>query len=341
MSRIETTNSEASSEASSEPWQRPGHAAILIAGPTASGKSALAVRLARRLSGCVINCDSMQVYADLRVITARPTPKEESSAPHRLYGMVDAARNWSVGLWLGAAADAITQARAAGLIPILVGGTGLYFKALTQGLSAMPQVPAEIRAALRGRAQGLATPALHAQLVARDTITAARLRPSDRQRIMRALEIVEATGRPLAEWQEGRRETPLLDRASCVALFLAPERPALRARIDARFDAMLAEGALDEVRALGARGLDPALPAMRAHGVPWLLAHLRGEISLEAAAEGAKGDTRRYAKRQFTWFRHQLADFTWCTPQEGEDVALAALARLGLSLSPLAGRGQG
>src|SRR5260370_20623278 len=166
----------------------------------------------------------------------------------------------------------------------------------------MPKVPGAIRVSVRDVAQELSALQLHRRLAERDPLTAAKLRPSDRQRIIRGLEIVEATGRPLAEWQEGRRETPLLDQADCVALFVAPEREARRARIDTRFDAMLAEGALEEVRALGARHLDPALPAMRAHGVPWLLAHLSGEIGLEGASVGAKADTRRYAKRQFTWF---------------------------------------
>ncbi|SDR62412.1 tRNA dimethylallyltransferase [Rhizobiales bacterium GAS113] len=312
-------------EADSEAKRGGRPEAILIAGPTASGKSALAVRLAQHLHGTVINCDSMQVYRDLRIITARPTLEEEASAAHRLFGEVDAACNWSVGLWLQAARQAIAETKALGRLPILAGGTGLYFKALTQGLSAMPQVPAAIRAGVRDIALGLEAPELHRRLAERDPLTAAKLRSSDRQRIIRGLEIVEATGRPLAEWQEGRRETPLLDRADCVALFLAPERDALRARIDTRFDAMLAEGALEEVRALGARKLDPALPAMRAHGVPWLLAHLSGEISLEEAGAGAKADTRRYAKRQFTWFRHQMPGWTWCLPEAGEKVALDAI----------------
>jgi tRNA dimethylallyltransferase len=296
--------------------------AILIAGPTASGKSALAIRLAQRLRGTVINCDSMQVYADLRIITARPTPEDEASVPHRLFGEVDAARNWSVGLWLQQAAEAIAATRAEGRLPILAGGTGLYFKALTQGLSPMPQVPAAIRLELRRQAQDLEAAELHGRLAERDPVTAAQLRPSDRQRIIRALEVIEATGRPLSEWQAGRREAPPLRQDGCVRLFLAPDRGALRARIDARFDAMLAQGALDEVRALGRRNLDPALPAMRAHGVPWLLAHLRGETTLDHAGAGAKGDTRRYAKRQFTWFRHQMPGWTWCSPEIGESVAL-------------------
>jgi tRNA dimethylallyltransferase len=299
--------------------------AILIAGPTASGKSALAIRLAQRLHGVVINCDSMQVYRDLHVITARPSLAEEALVPHRLFGHVDAARNYSAGLWLNDVRTLFTEIRGSGLLPLFVGGTGLYFKALTQGLSAMPVVPAEIRERIRRRAEGQPTAQLHEELGRLDPASAARLRPSDRQRVQRALEVFAASGRPIAEWQKGRRETPLLELADCVALFLAPDREALRARIDRRFDAMLEAGALEEVRALGERGLDPALPAMRAHGVPWLLRHLKGEIGLEEAAREGKADTRRYAKRQFTWFRHQMPGFAWCRPEEGEDAVLAAV----------------
>ncbi|MFI5014397.1 MAG: tRNA (adenosine(37)-N6)-dimethylallyltransferase MiaA [Hyphomicrobiales bacterium] len=299
--------------------------AILIAGPTASGKSALAVRLAQELEGVVINCDSMQVYRDLRIITARPGKEDEASVPHLLFGHVDAASNWSVGLWLNDVKGAIARVREKNLLPILAGGTGLYFKALTQGLSAMPAVPEAVRALIRERAEGRPAAELHGELAALDPMTAPRLRPSDRQRIIRALEILEATGRPLAGWQEARREQPILAMRDCVGLFLSPDRDELRARIERRFDAMLAQGALEEVGALASRRLDPALPAMRAHGVPWLLSHLRGEIGLEEAAIGAKADTRRYAKRQFTWFRHQMPGWTWSAPEAAEAAILDAL----------------
>jgi tRNA dimethylallyltransferase len=299
--------------------------AILIAGPTASGKSALAIRLAQRLGGVVINCDSMQVYGDLRVITARPSLTEEALVPHRLFGHVDAARNYSAGLWLNDVQTLFTEIRGSGLLPLFTGGTGLYFKALTQGLSAMPAVPRKVREGVRLSAEGRPTAQLHEELGKLDPASAARLRPGDRQRILRALEVFAASGRPLAEWQEGKRATPLLDLADCAALFLAPDREALRARIDLRFDAMLEAGALKEVQALGERGLDPALPAMRAHGVPWLLRHLKGEISLDEAARQGKADTRRYAKRQFTWFRHQMPGFRWCRPEEAEDRVLAGV----------------
>jgi tRNA dimethylallyltransferase len=299
--------------------------AILIAGPTASGKSALAIGLAQRLGGVVVNCDSMQVYADLRIITARPSEAEERLVPHRLFGHVDAARNWSAGRWLNDVRTLFTSGDLANRLPLFVGGTGLYFRALTEGLSAMPAVPDAVRARVREMAEGKPTAELHAELAMRDPRTAARLRPSDRQRIERALQVIEASGRPIAEWQEGRREGALLDLAKCVAVFLAPQRETLRARVDKRFDAMLDEGALDEVAALKRRGLDPALPAMRAHGVPWLMRHLAGEIGLDEAAQEAKADTRRYAKRQFTWFRHQMPGFAWVAPEAAEEAVLKAV----------------
>lgn len=297
-------------------------APVLIAGPTASGKSALALVLARALGGVVVNADSMQVYADLRIITARPTPEEEAQAPHRLYGHVDGAVNHSVGRWLADAAREIGEAGRAGLVPILVGGTGLYFKALTEGLSDMPAVPDAVRALVRAEAEGVETPALHARLAERDPQSAARLRPSDRLRVLRALEIHAATGRSLSSFHAAREPGPLAGRP-LRRLFLAPDRAILRARIDARFDAMIAQGALDEVAALAARGLDPMLPVMRAHGVPGLIAHLRGEASLADAVARGKADTRAYAKRQFTWFRNSMPGWEWIAPED----ALAAARR--------------
>ena len=297
---------------------------MLIAGPTASGKSALALGLAEALGGTVINADSMQVYRDLRVITARPTPEDEARAPHRLYGHVDASENYSVGRWLADVRPALDEVRAAGRVPILVGGTGLYFKALTQGLSAVPPIPEELRRAVRARMETEGSAALHAELLRRDPATL--LKPGDRTRVARALEVLEATGRSLADWhREGL--PPTLDSSNAVKIFLSPERGELRRRIDARFDAMLAVGALDEVRALSRRKLDPLLPAMKAHGVPWLIRHLAGEITLGEAAEGAKGDTRRYTKRQFTWARHQLPDWTWIAPDGALSEALRAFGR--------------
>ncbi len=289
--------------------------AVLIAGPTASGKSALALAVAERYGGVVVNADSMQVYRDLRVITARPNPAEEAQVPHRLYGHVDAAENYSVGRWCQDIRAALDEVRAAGRVPILAGGTGLYFKALTQGLSAVPPTPPDIRASVRARCDAEGSATLHAELARRDPEMAARLKPGDRMRIARALEVLEATGRSLADWHRDGLPA-ILDRDRALKLFLVIDRAELHRRIDARFDAMLAAGALDEVRALAARGLDPMLPAMKAHGVPWLRRHLAGEISLEAAAEGGKLDTRRYTKRQATWFRHQMPGWAWLTPDQ-------------------------
>jgi tRNA dimethylallyltransferase len=290
-------------------------AAILIAGPTASGKSALALEVARKHDAVIINTDSMQVYRDLRVITARPTPAEEAGVPHRLYGHVDAAVNFSAGAWVTDASAALAEARAQKRLPIFVGGSGLYFKALTRGLSAVPPIAAEIRDSVRTRLERDGVEALHAELLQVDPVSAERLKPRDRTRIARALEVVEATGRSLTDWHRDGLP-PLLPPGQFSALFLAPERDDLYARIDARFDIMLGAGALQEVAALAARRLDPLLPAMKAHGVPALIRHLRGEISLEEAAVIGRADTRHYAKRQFTWFRHQLPEFEWMKPAE-------------------------
>lgn len=287
---------------------------MLIAGPTASGKSALALGLAQRTGGVVINTDSMQVYRDLRIITARPTENEEALVPHRLYGHVDASVNFSAGAWIADAAKALADARTQGRQPIFIGGSGLYFKALTRGLSAVPPIPAAVREGVRARLEQDGVEALHAELAQRDPVSAERLKPRDRTRIARALEVVEATGRPLPDWHRDGLP-PLLPPGEFSALFLAPQRDELYARIDARFDAMLAAGALEEVEALAARKLDPLLPAMKAHGVPALMRHLKGEISRGEAAEIGRADTRHYAKRQFTWFRHQLPEFAWVAPE--------------------------
>jgi tRNA dimethylallyltransferase len=289
--------------------------AVLIAGPTASGKSALALELAQITGGVVVNTDSMQVYRDLRVLTARPSPEEEAAVAHRLYGHVDAAMNFSAGAWVSDAAKVLEEARAQDRLPIFVGGTGLYFKALTRGLSAVPPIPSEIREKVRARLERDGVEALHAELARLDPASAERLKPRDRTRIARALEVVEATGRSLVDWhREG--QPPILPPGSFHALFLAPDRDALFARIDARFDAMLKSGALEEVERLAARKLDPLLPAMKAHGVPALIRHLAGELSRKEAAATGRADTRHYAKRQFTWFRHQLPEFEWVTPEE-------------------------
>jgi tRNA dimethylallyltransferase len=293
---------------------------ILIAGPTASGKSALALALAEKLGGVIVNADSMQVYRDLRIITARPTPGEEARVPHRLYGHIDAAVNFSVGRWCTEAADALAAIKQEGRAAIIVGGTGLYFSALTRGLAAVPPIPAQIRDEVRGRLASDGVEALHAELTERDPATAARLTPRDRARVTRALEVILATGRSLTQWHDDNMPAGV-DAARAAKIFLMPDRDELLRRIDARFDAMMAAGAMDEVRALAARKLDPNLPAMKAHGVPWLIRHLNGEIALAEAVEGGKRDTRQYTKRQATWFRNQLPDFAPVAPHD----ALAAV----------------
>jgi tRNA dimethylallyltransferase len=301
--------------------------AILIAGPTASGKSALALALAQRLGGVIVNADSMQVYRDLRVITARPTPAEEALAPHVLYGHVDAAERYSAGAWCVDAGAALAAAALAARPAIVVGGTGLYFETLTKGLAAVPPIAEGVRAAVRARLEAQGTVALHAELARADPVMAQRLMPGDRSRIARALEVVLATGRSLSDWhREGT--PPAVDAASAIRVFLQPDRVELQRRIETRFAAMLAAGALDEVRALAARGLDPALPAMKAHGVPWLIRHLKGEITLADAAFGGVRDTWRYTKRQATWFRNRMPGWSWSEPQAAEALILGEIPRI-------------
>jgi tRNA dimethylallyltransferase len=267
----------------------------------------------------------MQVYRDLRIITARPTPSEEARVPHLLYGHVDASENYSTGRWCLDAVAAMAEARRAGRFPILVGGTGLYFKALTHGLAAVPPIPATIRTDVRERLASEGVAPLYAELMRHDPQAAERIMPGDRSRVTRALEVVLATGRSLADWhREGM--PPSVDAARALKIFLEVDRAELYRRIDARFDAMLESGALEEVQKLAARGLDPSLPAMKAHGVPWLIRQLNGEITLAEAAEGGKRDTRRYTKRQATWFRHQLPDWEWLSPQDAGRRVSAALA---------------
>jgi tRNA dimethylallyltransferase len=305
-------------------FEAGGRRAVLIAGPTASGKSALALSLAERLGGVVINADSMQVYRDLRIITARPTPEEEGRAPHRLYGHVDAAVNHSVGHWFRDAQSVLAEAATTGKTPVFVGGTGLYFKALLTGIAGIPPIDPDIRARWNARLDTEGVEALHAELSRVDPQTAARLMVRDRSRILRALEVLEATGRNMGEWH-GDGLPPALDADNAIKIFLTPEREELKQRIEKRFHTMLDAGALDEVKALDARGLSETLPAMKAHGVPWLRKFFRGEISREQAADGAIMDTRRYAKRQVTWFRNQMPGWIWGKPGEGMDAVEGAL----------------
>jgi tRNA dimethylallyltransferase len=281
--------------------------AVLVAGPTASGKSALALALAERLGGTVINADSMQVYRELRVITARPSLQDEARLPHALYGVRPAAEPGDVAWWRNAALDAMQAARLAGRLPILCGGTGLYFRALREGLADIPAIDPEIRTAARSELAAIGPLALHGRLAAEDPDTAARLTPADGQRIVRAWEVWRQTGLGLAAWQS----RPALTGPTWHfrAIRLDPPREALKAAVAGRFDTMLKQGALAEVEALMAQSLDPSLPAMRALGVPELAAHLQGAFSLEVAAQRTIGSSNRYIKRQTTWFRHHaLAD---------------------------------
>jgi tRNA dimethylallyltransferase len=301
---------------------------ILLAGPTASGKSALALALAEKFGGTIINADSMQVYRDLRLITARPSVEEERRMPHALYGHVDAAENYSVGAWRSEAAAELAMAERQSRAAIVVGGTGLYFNALTRGLTTMPPIPKQVRDDVRARLKSDGAAALHDELKRLDPHAAARLNRGDRARISRALEVMVATGRSIRDWHEDAKpDGP--DSLRAVRIFLSPERDELARRIGARFDAMIEAGAIEEVRALMARNLDPSLPAMKAHGVPWLIRQLRGEITLEQAVEGAKRDTRQYTKRQETWFRNQLPEFAWVDPEK----ALAAVEAQFLALA--------
>ena len=279
---------------------QPG--AILVAGPTASGKSALALELAERLRGVVVNADSMQIYRELRVLTARPAEADLARAPHALYGVRPAAEAGTVAWWRGAALAEMERARAAGRVPILCGGTGLYFRSLVEGLSEIPPVPEAARAEARRLLAAEGAAALHARLAVLDPETAAGLRPGDSQRVARAYEVAAGTGRGLRAWQRVGGGEPAPWRF--LAVLLDPPREDLRAAISARWAAMLANGAVEEARALGALGLDPALPAMRAHGVPELLAMLAGRMTAAEATRRAVLNTGQYTKRQATWFRH-------------------------------------
>ena len=291
--------------------------AILIAGPTASGKSGLALSLAERLRGVVINADSMQVYEDLAVLTARPTPEDVFRVPHALYGFVPGSTAYSTGRYIQDAARAIAEAHTKGQRPIFVGGTGLYFTALLEGLSPIPPVSGDVRQHWRKRAQAIGTPALARELAQRDPELAARLSPNDTQRITRALEVIEATGESLADWQK-IKGTPVLDERETIRLVITPEREDLYRRCDARLDAMLAGGAVHEVEVLAAKNLDPTLPVMGALGVRPLMQALKGQIELEQAATLAKNETRQYGKRQLTWLKSHMMSWKSITAQLSE-----------------------
>ena len=278
---------------------------LLIHGPTASGKTQLAVELAKALDGEVINADSMQVYRDLDVLSARPSEEEMEDVPHHLFGHVDAATRYSTGSWLEDAGALLSDLARRGKTPVLVGGTGLYFLALTQGLSDIPPVPEEVRGEVRAILTTEGARGLRARLETVDPEAAERIKGNDRQRLSRAYEVWLATGKPISALQ-GARAMPLLAKDEWLGIALTPHRPRLYARIDRRFETMMMRGAMDEARALVERGLPEDLPAMKAHGMPWLAAFLQGEVTAEEAAENAKRDTRRYAKRQFTWIGRQF-----------------------------------
>jgi tRNA dimethylallyltransferase len=295
--------------------------AVLIAGPTASGKSALALDLAERIGGAIVNTDSMQGYSVLDVLTARPGPAELSRAPHFLYGHVHPSTPYSTGAWLRDVTRLIEDGALEGRPAVFVGGTGLYFRALAEGISEMPAIPQVVRERWRYELNERGAVRLHHILMREDPAAAMRLRPGDGQRIARALEVLEASGRSILHWQAARGQ-PLVDRDSARFLVIEPDRAELVARIDARFDTMVARGALAEVRALDALGLDPALPAMKAIGVPELRAAMAGALTMPQAIERAKTATRQYAKRQSTWFRHQLGG-EWTRLRAGDTADVA------------------
>lgn len=279
----------------------------LIAGPTASGKSALALARAQETGAVIVNADSQQLYADLRVLSARPSPEDEARAEHRLYGVADAAEAWSVGRWTRAVTPVLAELAAEGRPALIVGGTGLYFSALTRGIADIPDVPVAAREATQEAFDFLGEDAFRARLAERDPRAATAIAPGDRQRLTRALAVAETTGRALSDWQADTR--PLLAPDSYDRLVIEPDRVALYANCDRRVDLMVEQGALDEVRALMRRRVDPELPAMKAVGVRDFAAHLRGKVTLDEAMEAVRQATRNYAKRQLTWFRNQTPDW--------------------------------
>jgi tRNA dimethylallyltransferase len=293
----------------------------LIAGPTASGKSALALALAERSGGVIINADSAQIYADLPILSAAPTAEERARAEHRLYGVQDGAQPCSAAAWSAMAAGEIADVQAQGRLPVLVGGTGLYIRTLLDGIAPVPPIDPRVRQQVRARS----VEQNRARLAERDADAAARLNPGDATRIARALEVIESTGRRLTEWQS-QRSGGIGNRVALKPLILLPERDWLYRRCDERFASMLDHGAVDEVRALLARELDPALPVMRAIGVRELASWLGGETDRDTAIAAGQQATRRYAKRQYTWFAHQPPT-TWprLTGALDVDQALALL----------------
>jgi tRNA dimethylallyltransferase len=298
----------------SEPFETKG--AILIAGPTASGKSALALAVAEAFGGEIVNADSMQVYRELRLLTARPSPEDEARVPHHLYGVLSGAENCSAGKWSRMAVEAIAGIEARGRAPVIVGGTGLYFRALTEGLAPIPAVPEAVREAVRAEVAASDNP--HALLVAADPELADVIRPSDRQRIARGVEVARGTGKPLSQWHK-EPPAPLI-KGPLARIVLAPDRDRLKKRADARFEAMVAMGAVEEAGALAALGLDPSLPLMKALGFRPLADYVSGKIDISTAVARGQAETRAYAKRQETWFRTQMIAWRRFVAQDSESV---------------------
>ncbi|CAA7620784.1 tRNA (adenosine(37)-N6)-dimethylallyltransferase MiaA [Magnetospirillum sp. SS-4] len=302
------------------------HSALVIAGPTASGKSGLALRLAHEFGGVVINADSMQVYTGLPILTAQPSMEDQARAPHRLYGVLPPSETCSAERWRDMAAAEMRAAWEAGRLPVVVGGTGLYIRSLMEGLSPVPDIPEPVRAATRQRLAEIGNRAFHALLAERDPEMAARLAPGDSQRMARAWEVLEATDRSLARWQDEPRIGGVAARWHVIALL--PPRERLYAACDGRFQAMVETGALDEVRAVAALGLDPALPVLKALGFRELAAHLAGELDLATAIALARQATRNYAKRQTTWLRHQLMASETISAQFSESLMAAIFLKI-------------
>ncbi len=292
--------------------------AVLIAGPTASGKSQAALALAEKIGGVVINADSMQVYREAPILTAQPSDADKARLPHLLYGHVGVDEVYSVGRWRTDAIAALAEARSMKRVPIFAGGTGLYFSALTDGLAEIPEIPPEVRDSARGLLDEIGVEELHARLAARDPRTASKLRPSDPQRVLRAYEVFEATGRPLAEWQEAPAQS-ILRNSHIAAFVLDPPRSELRARIAVRFEEMVERGGLEEAAALA--GLDPALPAAKLLGLRPLQVLAAGQISRSDALEQAITATRQFAKRQMTWFRNRMPHYIWYDPLQSNIIA--------------------
>ncbi len=305
--------------------------ALLIAGPTASGKSALAATLAHKYGGMIINADSMQIYRDLSVLTARPTPDDEARFPHRLYGIMGHDEVCSAARWVSLARGAMDEAWAQNLLPIIVGGTGLYLRALTDGLADIPEIPEEIRSGARSLMAHLGPSKFHAELLARHPQAVQGIRPTDSQRLVRALEVYEATGHPLTYWHAKETSTAENNATCWTRVALMPDRQHLHQAINRRFATMMANGALDEARAIARLGLNPGLPLSKVLGLRPLMAHLAGEMTLNEAVAQAQTDTRRYAKRQCTWIRTQMIAWNVIFEQDSERI----IDKIGTLLSDL------